>query len=109
VTPSASHSTATDGRMRVSRGSWDVQTRQLQPRVGTPIDVPLPRKMRLAFVREGRRRLLTNGRLACRVVGARGDGVGDLHEHHAQLEQGILQQPLFLIGEVTLGLLAEHA
>jgi hypothetical protein len=29
--------------VRRSRGSGEVQTRQLQPSVGTPMDVPLPR------------------------------------------------------------------
>jgi hypothetical protein len=32
-----------EGRVLRSRGSGEVQTRQVQPSVGTPMDVPLPR------------------------------------------------------------------
>ena len=32
----------TDGRVRLSCGSLEWQTRQVQPTVGTPIDVPEP-------------------------------------------------------------------
>src|SRR5271168_1800568 len=45
--------TAADGRKRRSRGSLEVQTRQSQPSVGTPIEVPLPRMMREACIRKG--------------------------------------------------------
>src|SRR5512135_717328 len=44
------YSTSTDGRSRRSSGSADVQTRQVQPIVGTPIDVPLPSTVRVAFI-----------------------------------------------------------
>lgn len=39
-----------DGRVRVSRGSDEVQTRHLQPSVGTPIEVPLPSIRMVAFI-----------------------------------------------------------
>ena len=45
-----------DGRVRRSCGSADVQTAQSQPIVGTPIDVPLPSTVSVAFIRTGRRR-----------------------------------------------------
>ena len=48
-------------------------------------------------------------RLGGRIVGAGGDGVGDLHEHHAQLEERVLQQTLFLVGEIALGLFDQDA
>ena len=32
-----------EGRSRLSRGSFELQTRQWQPSVGTPMDVPDPR------------------------------------------------------------------
>src|SRR5438477_6310397 len=32
-------------RSRLSRGSSDVQTRHAQPTTGTPVDVPVPRKV----------------------------------------------------------------
>src|SRR5215510_8361033 len=34
---------STEGRRRLSRGSAEVQTRQWQPREGTPMEVPEPR------------------------------------------------------------------
>jgi hypothetical protein len=44
------HWRAAEGRRRRSRGSVEVHTGQVQPRVGTPIEVPLPRKVRVAFI-----------------------------------------------------------
>src|SRR5262245_48692990 len=38
-------STKIEGRRRVSRGSADRQTAQSQPIIGTPCDVPVPRKV----------------------------------------------------------------
>jgi hypothetical protein len=32
-----------EARVRLSRESSEEQTRQLQPTIGTPVDVPLPR------------------------------------------------------------------
>jgi hypothetical protein len=34
-----------DGLVRLSRGSVDWQTAQVQPIIGTPMDVPVPRKV----------------------------------------------------------------
>ena len=92
----------------VARRSLEVQTRQVQPRVGTPMEVPVPRKRMLALTR-GRRRLLPYRRFCRWVVGVGGEGVGDLHEHHAQLEEGILQQSLFLVVKVAFRLFVQHA
>jgi hypothetical protein len=39
-----------DGRLRRSRGSVDRHTAQVQPIIGTPCDVPLPRTMTRAFI-----------------------------------------------------------
>jgi hypothetical protein len=36
-----------DGRVRLSRGSVDRQTAHVQPIIGTPWDVPVPRKVTL--------------------------------------------------------------
>ena len=46
-----SHCTMTEGRVRRSWGSAEVQTRQSQPMVGTPIEVPLPSTVSVAFIR----------------------------------------------------------
>src|SRR6185437_8996623 len=45
-----SYCSITEGRVLWSCGSLDVHTRQVQPMVGTPIDVPLPRTVRTAFI-----------------------------------------------------------
>src|ERR1700686_3543161 len=45
-----SYSTKTEGRKRRSCESAEVHTRQLHPMVGTPIDVPLPSTVRMAFI-----------------------------------------------------------
>ena len=42
--------TSTEGRVRRSCGSEEWQTAQSQPMVGTPIDVPLPSTVSLAFM-----------------------------------------------------------
>ena len=42
-----------DGRVRRLCGSVEVQTAHWQPRVGTPMEVPLPRKVRVASMRVG--------------------------------------------------------
>jgi hypothetical protein len=39
-----------EGRVRRSWGSLERQTAQSHPRVGTPIDVPLPRTVKVAFI-----------------------------------------------------------
>src|SRR5258708_13686601 len=41
----------TEGRVRLSCGSADWQTAQSHPRVGTPIEVPLPSTVSVAFTR----------------------------------------------------------
>jgi len=53
-----SSSMYTDGRERLSRGSVDPQTAQRQPIMGTPCDVPVPRKVirtKVGTVRRARR------------------------------------------------------
>src|SRR5262249_8935699 len=100
-----SYSTSTDGRVRRSCGSEEVHTRQLHPIVGTPIDVPLPSTVRMAFI--SRLSLLggyflalflINGRRCSRLDGGRGHGVGDLDPCHPQFKEYVLQQGLFPIG-----------
>jgi hypothetical protein len=41
-----------DGRSRRSRGSPDRQTAQAHPIIGTPAEVPVPRKVTRAGVKE---------------------------------------------------------
>src|ERR1017187_6951686 len=42
---------STDGRSRRSCGSVEVQTAQVQPSVGTPMEVPVPRNVRTPSIR----------------------------------------------------------
>ena len=44
-------STWMDGRRRVSRGSEDVQTSHVHPIIGTPDEVPVPRKVTRPLVK----------------------------------------------------------
>src|SRR5260370_36360163 len=44
------YSIITEGRVRRSCGSLDRQTAQSQPSVGTPMDVPLPNTVSVAFM-----------------------------------------------------------
>ena len=46
----SSVSTNTDVRSRESRGSWLVQTGHVQPVSGTPVEVPVPRKVIFIFL-----------------------------------------------------------
>src|SRR5687767_1860872 len=43
-------STITETRRRLSRGSSDLQVTHSQPIEGTPVDVPVPRKVSFMFV-----------------------------------------------------------
>ena len=43
-------STKRDVRSRESRGSWLVQTGHVQPISGTPVEVPVPRKVIFIFL-----------------------------------------------------------
>src|SRR3954452_2579143 len=86
----------TDGRVRRSCGWIDVQTRQSQPSVGTPIEVPLPSTVSVACM------------LLCEPAGGRrslSDGIGELQIGHAGLEQNIVQHVLLGLGEIAFGLL----
>ena len=45
-----SYSSMIEGRVRRSRGSVEWQTAQSHPSVGTPIEVPLPNTVNVAFI-----------------------------------------------------------
>ena len=77
--------------MRRSLGSLEVQTWQLHPSVGTPMDVPLPKKTISAGIcpfHYGKPspafslRLLASGGLLRRIGGIARDSIGNLQEHH---------------------------
>src|SRR2546430_5449041 len=50
ITERPLYSMSTEGRVRLSRGSEELQTTQSQPIVGTPIEVPLPSTVSVAFI-----------------------------------------------------------
>src|SRR5512146_1202482 len=97
------YSTSTEGRVRWSRGSGELHTAQVHPIVGTPMDVPLPSTVSVAFIAwssslgGGLRRLRPTA-----------DGVGHFHVGHAQLVQAVLDEMLFRGGQIALGLLREQ-
>src|SRR5882757_1072701 len=106
-----SYSTRIDGRVRRSCGSTEVHTRQLHPMVGTPIEVPLPSTVRIAFIFW----LLLliawwhgSGRHCSRPGGGGCHRVGDLDPGHPQFKEHILQQCFFAVAEIALGLLLQY-
>ena len=69
---SPSITTWTEARVRLSRGSVEEQTAQSQPIIGTPCDVPVPRKMTSMAKTHGRRATLNVQRLTLKdEVGGR--------------------------------------
>src|SRR6478735_7618135 len=101
----------TEGRVRRSRGSCDVQTRQSQPRVGTPMEVPLPRIVKTAcivvrsFDQSAGSLFFSCWRLYC--LGS--DCVRQLEKHHAEVEQRVLQQAGLSLGKIALRFVGQNA
>src|SRR5437868_8798971 len=104
TTQRPSNSTITEGRVRRSLGSAEWQTTQSQPSVGTPIDVPLPSTVKVAFMTAlSLCRAAGSGRFRRRAARY---GFGQLNVSHAQLEEDISQRFLFGVAQVALGLIA---
>ena len=79
---------------------------------GTPMEVPVPRKVRVASMRASGRcwaGRVRRARRAGRLLGGggAGEGLGDLEEAHAELEEGAVDEAGFVGGEVALGLFGE--
>src|SRR5207247_3870351 len=70
TTARPSNSSSTEGRVRLSRGSEDVHTGQRQAKVGTPVEVPVPRKVNLISSRseEHTSELQSRVDLVCRLL-----------------------------------------
>src|SRR5438477_7213317 len=99
-----SYSIMMEGRVRRSRGSVERQTAQSHPNVGTPMDVPLPSTVNVAFMFS----------LLSSVSSAAGSGggawlrrprecVGHLYVGHAQFVKAVLQESFFGRREVAFG------
>src|ERR1700692_3178139 len=105
-----SYSSMMEGRVRGSWGSLEWQTAQSHPSVGTPMDVPLPRTVKVAFIAS----------LSSSLSSAAGSGggswlrrprerVGYLDIGHSQLVETILQEVLFGRREIALRLFRDEA
>src|SRR5688572_15077262 len=86
---SSGRSIRIEGRVRRSWGSLDVQTAQAQPIIGTPCEVPVPRRVTLRF----------NNALS---------GARYLDEPHAQFVQHLLEHLALLGSQIAAGLLIEQ-
>src|SRR5262245_36975530 len=89
-----------DGRVRVSRGSVDRQTAQLQPMNGMPCDVPLPKTVTCTtrgsgLGTRGSSRMDDAWRLAARLEEAHPKLVEDLLEHLTLLGREVATCLLF--------------
>src|SRR5579863_1194451 len=93
------YSINTDGRVRRSRGSLEWHTAQSQPIVGTPIEVPLPSTVSVAFI-------LSSGGDLLRAFRNR---VGHFHVRHAHFVKRVLQEIFFFGSEIAFGFLADHS
>jgi len=75
----------------------ETQTAQSQPSVGTPIEVPVPKNVRVACIGlyrtmvGGRARRVRRGWWGLAVGGGTGEGLGDLEEAHADFEESVIQ------------------
>src|SRR5258708_30363522 len=96
----------TEGRVRLSCGSADWQTAQSHPRVGTPIEVPLPSTVSVAFTRPPSSSAGSRGGSGLR--GAR-PCVRHFHICHAKFVETVLQEILFCRSEIVSGLLPPQA
>src|ERR1700739_2758857 len=97
-----------EGRVRRSCGSLELQTAQSHPSCGTPIEVPLPSTVSVAFMRVP----------SCSSsAGSRGDSglrwarqrVGYFHVGHAHFVEAVLQEGFFGRGKIALGFFREKS
>src|ERR1700735_2421610 len=96
------YSSMIEGRVRRSCGSLEWQTGQAQPSVGTPMDVPLPSTVSVAFMREP---------FFSSSAGSRGGSglrrsrqlVGHFHIGHAHFVETVLEKVLFRGGQGDTG------
>src|SRR5450432_1366191 len=108
ITTLPPYSNMMEGRVRLSCGSVDRQTAQSQPSVGTPMEVPLPSTVRVAFILllspsdDSRRGALAGLRRARQRV-------GDFDIGHAQFVEAVLQEVFFRGGEVAFAFFGDHA
>ena len=96
-----------EGRVRRSWGSLEWHTAQSHPSVGTPIDVPLPSTVSVAF---------TAGPASSSSFGSRGNSglrrtrqrVSHFHVGHAHFVEAVLQKCFFRGGQVAFGFFREQ-
>src|ERR1039457_1549658 len=87
---------STEGRSRRSCGSAEVQTSQVHPCVGTPIEGPVPRNVSRPSIDS----LADTLRRRWRLNTLHGNHAGQLHERHTDLKEHGLQSAIFRFAEV---------
>src|SRR5438445_494583 len=103
------YASRSEGRVRRLRGSPPGETAERhtshsQPSVGTPMDVPVPRKVRVAFIGLADDARFSGGWIRTLGCGGAGQGLRDLEEGHAELKQRAIEQALLGVVQVALGL-----
>ena len=106
LAPRSCQRRSTDGLSRRSCGSGDVHTAHVHPKVGTPMEVPVPRNVSSPSIEAS---ALLGGRGRRRRHTLHRDHVRQFEKCHPDIEQHRLQRALLDIGQIALGLLREHA
>src|SRR3954463_6735478 len=100
------------GRVRLSCGSAEEQTAHWQPMVGTPIEVPLPRTVSVAFIRYavlGIHHSVLGARCSLLLWWwSRGDCLGQFHKGHAEFEEAVLKNGLLAVADIAFGLFLKN-
>src|SRR5271169_4678661 len=108
------YSIITEGRVRRSCGSLEWQTTQSQPRVGTPMDVPLPSTVSVALMSESScfdvcaDPSSSTGSSGSSGLGRTRQSVRDLYIGHAYFVKAVLQKVLFGRSQVALGFVRQQ-
>src|SRR5579864_3232853 len=95
-----SNSSMIEGRVRRSWGSLEWQTAQSHPRVGTPMEVPLPNTVKVAFMVALSSAAGTGGGA---WLWRAGEGVGHLDVGHAEFVKTVLQEIFLRRREIPFG------
>src|ERR1700691_4068096 len=101
------YSIITEGRVRRSRRSAEWHTAQSQPRVGTPIEVPLPRTVSVAFIFRPVRSSSAGSRGNSRLWRTR-QSIRHFYIRHAHFVEAVLQEVLLGRSQVAFGFFCDQ-